>query len=257
MRPSDEQDLFINAGNYLRNVGVDNVIFGYHQKELKILLQQPFAEGKWTLTGGYIEKTETLDEAAQRIAYFRTGLKDIYLQQFRSFGTPARSKDPSFTAGRLSTITGVPVPEDAWVFDYFVSIGFYTLTEFSKVEVRKAAFEAECRWWPMAGLPPLMFDHQEIIAEALQALRLHIAHYPIGYELLEEKFTLPEIHNLYETILGKQLDIRNFTKRLMATGIITRLNEQKRIGAHRSPFLYRFNKETYQAGLKSGVDLVF
>ena len=80
----------------------------------------------------------------------------------------------------------------------------------------------------------MMFDHAMIVAEALKALRLHIAYYPIGYELLEEKFTLPEIHSLYETILGKSLDDRNFSKRLMATGIIIKLNETKKIGAHRS-----------------------
>jgi len=103
----------------------------------------------------------------------------------------------------------------------------------------------------------MMFDHQFIIGEALKALRLHIAHFPIGYELLTEKFTLPEIHSLYETILGKSLDDRNFTKKLLATGIIIKLNETKKIGAHRSPFLYKFDKEKYEEGLKSGVELAF
>ncbi len=103
----------------------------------------------------------------------------------------------------------------------------------------------------------MMFDHALIVAEALRALRLHIAHHPIGYELLSGKFTLPEIHNLYETILGKPFDDRNFAKRLMATGIIIKLKETKKIGAHRSPFLYKFDKEKYDEGLKSGVTLAF
>jgi hypothetical protein len=96
-----------------------------------------------------------------------------------------------------------------------------------------------------------------MITEALRALRMHIAFFPIGYELLPEKFTLPEIHSLYETILGKSLDERNFQKRLLASGIVVKLNETKRIGAHRSPFLYKFDKEKYDEGLKSGVVLMF
>jgi len=247
----------VDEKTFLHNVSIDNVIFGYHEKELKVLLQQPFADGKWTVTGGYIRRTETIDEAANRIAFDRTGLKDLYFQQFKCFGTPERVRDNGFTAEHLKTVTGIDIPHDAWVFDYFVSIGFYTLTEFSKVKLPEVLHEADCQWWPVSDLPPLMFDHQQIVAEALVALRLHISHYPIGYELLSEKFTMPEIHSLYETILGRQLDDRNFAKKLMATGIIIKTNETRSIGAHRSPFLYKFNRETYDEGLKSGVELVF
>ncbi|MEO6981325.1 MAG: NUDIX domain-containing protein [Mucilaginibacter sp.] len=257
MEQEDINNFFTNSDLYLRNVAVDNVILGYHEKELRVLLQQPFSLDKWTVTGGYIKKTESIEEAANRITFSRTGLKDLFFQQFRSFGNPQRVIDNGFTAKHLTELSGTEVPSNSWIFDYFVSIGFYTLTEFSKVEVRKGPYEAGCKWWPINSLPPMMFDHGLIITEALKALRLHIAHFPIGYELLPEKFTLPEIHSLYETILGKTLDDRNFSKRLMATGIIVKLNETKKIGAHRSPFLYKFDKEKYEAGLKSGVDLVF
>lgn len=250
-------DLFKNSGQYLRNVSVDNVIFGYHDKALKVLLQQPFVVDKWTVTGGYIKRTESIEEAAHRIAFLRTGLKGLYLQQFRSFGNPRRSVDNGFTAKQIKEITGSEPSKNAWIFDYFVSVGFYTLTEFSKVVFKKGIHEEDCRWWPVSQLPPMMFDHKLIISEALLALRVHIAHHPIGYELLPEKFTLPEIHALYETILGKSLDDRNFAKRLMATGIINKLSETKPIGAHRSPFLYMFNRKEYQNGLKTGIDLAF
>jgi 8-oxo-dGTP diphosphatase len=250
-------DFFEYSGEFLRNVAVDNVIFGYHEKELKVLLQQPYTLDKWTVTGGYIKKTETIAEAANRVAYARTGLKDLYLQPFGSFGDPRRVIDSGFTPQRIKEATGIDVPGDSWIFDYFVSVAFYTLTEFSKVVAKKGELEAASQWWPVADLPPMMFDHQHIIAGALKALRLHIAHFPIGYELLPDKFTLPEIHNLYETILGKSLDDRNFTKKLMATEIIIKLNETKKIGRHRSPYLYKFDKEKYEEGLKSGVALVF
>jgi|SRR6185312_1530831 len=257
MENKDVAEFFRGSGQFLRNVGVDNVIFGYHEKELKVLLQRPVPLNKWTVTGGYIKRTESIEEAANRIAYERTGLKGLFFQQFRSFGNPQRVVDNGFTAEQLQEMTGVEVTSDSWIFDYFVSIAFYTLTEFSKVEPKKGELEAECLWWPVSDLPPMMFDHSLIIAEALKALRLHIAHFPIGYELLPEKFTLPEIHNLYQTILEKSLDDRNFAKRLIASGIIIKLNETKRIGPHRSPFLYKFDKEKYAEGLKSGVALVF
>lgn len=250
-------DFFSYDEDYLKNVLVDNVIFGYHEKELKVLLQQPFALNKWTVTGGYIKRIESIEEAAARVALTRTGLRNLFLQQFRSFGNPQRRLDPALTAEHISKITGFDVPADAWIFDYFVSVGFYTLTEFSKVVIKKADFEAECQWWPVNDLPEMAFDHEFIIKEALKALRLHIAHYPIGYELLEEKFTLPEIHSLYETVLEKSLDDRNFTKKLLATGIIIKLNETKKISGHRPPYLYRFNKKVYDEGLKSGVELAF
>lgn len=257
MEPSDIEDITKFSHNYLQNVAVDNVIFGYHEKELKVLLQQPFSVDKWTVTGGYIKKTESIEEAATRIAYTRTGLKNLFLKQFKSFGTPDRVKDSGLNVDTVSQRGGVPVSSDLWIFDYFVSIGFYTLTEFFNVELQKGRFEAECQWWPVAELPLMMFDHKTIIFEALKALRLHIAHYPIGYELLPEKFTLPEIHSLYETILGKLLDSRNFSKRLLATGIIIKLDETKKIGQHRSPFLYKFDLDKYKEGLNNGVTLAF
>ena len=257
MAAEDLDDIVKYADRYLRNVAVDNVIFGYHDKELKILLQRPFAINTWTVTGGYIRKTESIEEAAHRIAFSRTGLKDLYLQQFRAFGNPKRVSNSGFNLKYIKEKSGTDIPSDFWIFDYFVSVGFYTLTEFSQVEFRKGKYEEECKWWSINELPPLIFDHKLIISEALLALRLHIAHYPIGYKLLPKKFTLPEIHALYETILGKKMDERNFAKRLMATGIITKLNETRHIGAHRSPFLYKFNKKEYDKGLKSGIELAF
>ncbi len=257
MEQENTEDILQNPEQYLRNVAVDNVIFGYHDKEIKVLLQRPFVVDKWTITGGYIKKTESIEEAAIRIAYSRTGLIDIYLQQFRSFGNPKRSMDSSFTPEHIKEVLRTKKNPDPWIFEYFVSIGFYTLTEFSNVLIKRGAFDAECQWWSVKELPPMMFDHKLIVSEALYALRLHIAHHPIGYELLPRKFTIPEIHALYETILEKPLDVRNFTKRLMATGIITKLNETRAIGPHRAPFLYKFDKKEYQRGLKTGIDLAF
>src|SRR5215469_4909942 len=120
-------DIFTNSHQYLRNVSVDNVIFGYHEKELKVLLQRPFPIDKWTVTGGYIKRSESIEEAASWVAHDRTGLKDLYLQQFRAFGNPRRVADNGFPPEYLSELVGFEVPADAWIFAYFVSVGFYTL----------------------------------------------------------------------------------------------------------------------------------
>jgi 8-oxo-dGTP diphosphatase len=183
--------------------------------------------------------------------------KNHFLQQFRSFGTPQRVKDPELTPEIYSKRLGIELSATHWVFDYYVTVGFYTLTEYSLVSIIKKPFDEEIQWWPISELPALMFDHKENITEALKALQMHIYHYPVGYELLPEKFTLPEIHSLYETILGKSLDSRNFARKLMATGIVKKLSETKSIGAHRSPFLYTFDKKKYNAALKNGMFLAF
>jgi ADP-ribose pyrophosphatase YjhB (NUDIX family) len=241
--------------HFLRNVSIDNVIFGYHSKQLKVLLQRPQGISKWTVSGGYIKRSETIEEAAARIARERTGLEDLYLKQFEAFGSPLRTNDSSISAKLISKLAGVKIDKGNWMFDYFVSLGFYTLTEFELVKPTGEFYTEECKWWDIIDLPSLLFDHQLIIEEALKSLRLHIYHYPIGYKLLPEKFTLPEITSLYETILEKKLDDRNFSKKLLATGLITKLNERKYIGPHRSPFLYMFNKVKYDEALRNGMIL--
>lgn len=243
-------DLIASGHLYLQNVSIDNVIFGYHNKELRVLLQRPQGIDLWALSGGYIKKTESIEEAARRIAEERTGLKNLFLKQFKAFGDPARSINKALQEYDDHA-------ESNWTQGYFVSLGFYTLTEFELVRPSGDYYAEECKWWDIHHLPALVLDHSTILDAALKALRLHIYHYPIGYELLSEKFTLPEIHSLYETILGKSLDSRNFTKKLLATGIIKKTKERRKIGPHRSPFLYVFEKVTYEDALKEGIVLVF
>lgn len=250
-------DIIHHPEHYLPNIQVDNVILGYHDKELKVLLQQTIATKKWGITGGYVGRAESTDDAASRIAFSRTGLENLFLQQFRSFGGVSRSDDPEKNAANMSALSGVEVKEDLWIFDRFVSLAYYTLTDFSTVKIKKWPLGADSKWWPVNELPPLMFDHKEIISEAIKALRMHIAFYPIGYNLLSAKFTLPEIHALYETILGRTLDERNFQRKLLSSGIVTKLTETRRIGPHRAPFLYQFDQAKYNEGLQSGIVLAF
>jgi 8-oxo-dGTP diphosphatase len=254
----DKREQILNGPkHFLRNVSVCNVIFGYHEKQLSVLLLRPLTIDKWIIPGGYIRHIETIEEAATRVIEDMTNLKNLYLKQFKSFGTPERRSDDSLTPWLLGWVSAQELDTTNWMFDYFVTIGYYTLVEFSKVAPDTEDFREECKWWDINNIPEMMFDYRNIIFEALHSLRKDIHHYPIGIELLPKKFTLPDIHCLYETILGRNLDYRNFSKKLIATDIIKRLDEKRNIGAHRSPYLYVFNEENYRKELIEGFVMTF
>jgi hypothetical protein len=113
----------------------------------------------------------------------------------------------------------------------------------------------DCRWWDINKVPPLIYDHKQIIEKALESLRLDLNDHPVGYNLLPEKFTMPELQRLYETILNESLDRRNFQKRMLSLDILERLKERKTGGAHKAPYLYRFDKKKYDKALKQGLKL--
>ncbi|MDB5261295.1 MAG: hydrolase [Adhaeribacter sp.] len=254
MNSFEEVNYFVQNGHqdYLPHISIDCVIFGYQQQQLKILLLKWKGLNGWGLPGGFIKRREPLSEAAYRILQEKTSLNDLFLQQFHVFG------DSPYRVGERSTREftekfGLEVQADNWLFERTLSIGYFALMDHVKVNVQTDFFTDDYQWWDASDVPQLLFDQNEVVEKALLTLRLQIYHQPIGYNLLPEKFTLPEIHTLYETILGKELDQRNFSKKLMALGLIQKLNEQRSIGAHRSPFLYQFEKEKYEQALKEGI----
>ena len=250
---------FIYNGHktFLPHVSIDCAIFGYHEHQLKILLIKWKKVDGWCLPGGFILRSETLTQAANRIVKERTSLDGLFLQQFHTFGDPGRSKTKQIDDKKLTEMLGFKMPGNNWLMDHTVSIGYYALTEYSKVYPRPDFFSEECRWWDIDDIPDLLFDHNQMVKQALRAMRLQIYHQPIGYNLLPAKFTLPEIHALYETILDKKSDRRNFSKKLVMLGLIKKLNEQKNIGPHRAPFLYKFDKRKYDRALEEGMVLIF
>jgi 8-oxo-dGTP diphosphatase len=231
---------------FIPHLSIDCVIFGFHDNELKVLLLQWKETGRWCLPGGFIVKDEHIDEAAVRILKDRTGLDNIYLQQFYVFGDPARERGKH---GILKPIT----KRKSWMNERFVTIGYWALVEFSKVVPSPDEFSLECKWWQLNKVPELILDHNQILEKALSSLRLHLNDYPVGRDLLPEKFTMPELQYLYETIFGKKLDRRNFQKKILAMGILERLKERKQGGAHKAPYLYRFDQKKYQLALKQGL----
>lgn len=224
------QDVSEQCIHYL---SIDGVIFGFHENQLKVLLLRWKGTTEWSLPGGFIRKTESVDVAAQRVVRERTGLDELYLQQFHVFGEAERY-DQADTWAR----TKLPIQQVNWS-ERTISIGYYALVEYSKVVPTPDFLTEECCWWNVDDIPPLLFDHNHIVAVALSSLRRQFADQPISH-LLPPAFTVPELQRLHETILGQPLDARNFYKKLMASGTLERLSERRAGTPHKAPYLYRF-----------------
>jgi len=235
---------------YLRNISVDCIIFGFNQSELKVLLLKVKYAGLWALPGGFILQEEHMDDAAKRILKERTGVNDIYMQQFHVFSQPDRSTKK--INKQFLKNAGVEM-DDSWMFERFISVGYSALVDFTKVQPVADNLSAACEWANINTIPEMILDHRDILQKALENLRLQLNYHPVGYNLLPEKFTMPELQKLYETILDRKLDRRNFQRKIMSTGILKKLNEIKKGVAHKAPFLYKFDLRKYQKALKGGM----
>lgn len=217
-------------------LSIDGVIFGFDTSGLTVLLLRWKGTDEWSLPGGFIYKRESVDAAARRVVQERTGLEELYLQQFHVFGEADRY-DQADTWRR----TKVPSEGVNWS-ERTISIGYYALVEYSKVMPTPDVLTDECRWWPLADVPRLLFDHNHIIGVALRTLRHQLSDQPLSH-LLPPSFTIPELQRLHETILGYPVDARNFYKKMMASGQLERLAERRTGTPHKAPYLYRFRPD--------------
>lgn len=228
---------------YMPHLSIDCVVFGFHDATLKVLVTKLKENHLWALPGGYVLKIENLRDAANRILRERTGADDVYLQQFRVFGDLNRSE------GFFEDFE-----DSLWNKQRFISIGFYALVDYSKVNLVVDAISETCEWKSIDDLPEFMMDHRFIFDKALITLRKQLNHKPIGYNLLPEKFTMPELQKLYEIILEKKLNRGNFYRKMLRYNILEKLDESRKGGAHKAPDLYRFDIEKYQMALKEGLN---
>jgi ADP-ribose pyrophosphatase YjhB (NUDIX family) len=250
---------FLNFGylNYRRNLTIECAIFGYDEGNLQVLLTKSKFITKWCLPAGYVKKKEGLEEGASRITYERTGIDKIYLKQFKTFGDPERGHSPgAFNKENFLKLTGFSLDENNWLLGETLSVGFYAITDITATKPKADFMSNECRWFPVSELPDLGYDHNEILQEALSTIRIHLYHFPIGKNLLPEKFTLKEIKLLYEVLSGKTLHITNFPNKLISIGLIVKTDEKRKIGAHRSPTYYKFDDKIYNKVLQEGLVLV-
>lgn len=227
-------------------LSVDCVVFGFHAGNLKVLLLRWKATDLWSLPGGVVWQHESVDDAAQRVLQERTGLDKIYLRQFHAFGDLGRY-DKQFLVDQLGHV----IDPNLW-FDRTVSIGYFALVDYEAVHPNPDAFTDECRWWDLNDVKELLFDHCNILQVALRHLQLELSFQPIGINLLPEKFTMPEMLRLYESVLGKVIDPRNFQKKILKSGVVIKLDEVKKGTAHKRPFLYKFDLPRYKELVREG-----
>jgi 8-oxo-dGTP diphosphatase len=209
-------------------VAVDCSIFGYEDGELKLLLYprgfEPF-QGKWSLMGGFVHENESMEEAARRVLLQTTGLKDIFLEQATAFSKPDR--DP-----------GARV----------ISMTFVALIRID-IHDKDLVRENGAHWWPITKLPPLIFDHNEIVTNALSLLQQKSSIDLTGKELLPEMFTLIQLRNLYQAIFQKTFDPGNFRKKVLSLGILERLNIKNTKESKKGAFYYQF--KTVETGMRN------
>lgn len=255
MERNESINALLNAGqqNFLPSLSVDCVIFGFHDNELKVLLLKHRHRNMWALPGGFIGVNEPVDAAAYRVLKERTGLNEIFLQQFQVFGEPERSSK-EFHLQDIKN-DGIDITEDHWILQRFVTVGYYALVEFSKVSPVPDTFSEKFIWWDIHSVPKMVLDHRKILDKALATLRLQLNNQPIGYNLLPEKFTMPALQKLYETLLDKKLDRRNFQRKILGFQILNRLEETKKGVPHKSPFLYSFDLKKYNEAIKEGLNV--
>lgn len=235
----------VSQQNYIAQLSIDCVIFGYQQGALHVLIPKLAFNGDyWVLPSGFIFQEEDIDQAAKRILKERTQLENIYLEQFHVFGKANRT-NVAFMDELLKNnpdLSGAKEDFD-WFVRRFVSIGFYALVDMRKVKPQISSLDEKMEWMPLADLPPLILDGPEIIQKALEALRLHFDDHVVGYNLLPETFTMKELQQLYETVFDKPYRRNNFQKMVLDLGILERLEKKYSGAANKAPFLYKFKVE--------------
>ncbi len=211
---------------------VDCVVFGLDENDLKVLLIQrdlePFA-GAWALPGGFVRVDEGLEGSARRELEEETGLRNVYLEQLYTFG--AVDRDPR---------------------ERVVSVAYYALVNLYDHKVQAATDARDAAWFSVDDLPSLAFDHDRIVETALERLKGKVRYQPIGFELLPRKFALRQLQAVYEKILERPLDKRNFRKKVLSTGLLVELDEIEQDVAHRAARLYSFDEKKYQRLAKKG-----
>ncbi len=215
------------------HVAVDCIIFGYDEegRELKVLLLkrnfQP-AEGEWSLMGGFLKNDEAVDEAAKRILNQLTGLSEVYMEQLYTFGELER--DPG---ARI------------------ISVAYFALIKINASDLELVKSHG-ATWIPISAIPKLIFDHSAMIERALKKLQVRARTQPIGFELLPDKFTIPQLQGLYEAIYNKTIDKRNFRRKLLSMDLLAKLEEKEKESSRKGAWYYRFDPNKYEDLLNRG-----
>ena len=212
-------------------LAVDCIIFGFDKEDLKILLIKRDFEpekGQWSLMGGFLKRSESLDEAANRILYHLTGINSVYLEQLHSYSKVDR--DP---------------------VERTVSVAYYALINIENHN-EELTEQYSAKWFSISKAPKLIFDHDTMVRHAIRRLRYKTSTAPIGFELLPQKFTMRQLQKMYEAILNEELDKRNFINKINALNILVKLDEKDKSSSRKGSFLYMFDEEKYKKKVDDG-----
>lgn len=216
-------------------VAVDCVIFGFDGKELKLLLIHRGFEpekGKWSLMGGFVKKEESLEQAATRVLKQLTGLSEVYMEQLHTFGDPHR--DP---------------------VERTISVAYFTLIDIDKYE-KQLSDDFHAEWISLKKLPKLIFDHKELTKMAKQRLQYKAALHPILFELLPERFTIPQLLSLYRAVYEVDIDKRNFVRKLLNAKLLIKQKDKEKQSSKRGAFYYKLDKRKYAGTLQPFVSFL-
>lgn len=235
-------------------ISVDCVVFGFEEGELKVLLLKWKDLNLWALPGGHIFKDEDIDQASLRVLNQRTGLDNVFLNQFKTFGEVDRIQKEVMKP--FLNASFIPPQLKSWFQQRFVTIGYLALLDINEAKITKDELSDDIGWVSIHNLPELVFDHQHIVQAALDELKLQLNYLPIGINLLPKKFTMGELQKLYENILGRTLDRANFQKKILKLDILERLEKKNTGKAHKAPYLYKFAVKKYLDRLNQGIGFV-
>lgn len=223
---------------FIQNLSYDSVIFGFNGKQLKILILEYHNTGLFALPGGFVKRNESLDTAVKRGVKERTGLDDIYFEQFQTFGSLTRS-DPA-AMKRILEANSYDLESNEWMLGRFLSVAYYALINYDQVSPEPDALSDSINWYAIDELPLLMMDHEQIVEKALQVLRDNLEKKLVGMNLLPSKFTMKQLQQVYEAILGEDLRRTTFQRRILAMDILDRHEKLFQGKAHKAPYLYSF-----------------
>ncbi len=224
-------DLYKEQHAYL--LALDSIIFGFDGESLKILLvKRGVEEQTWSLMGGWLQPRESLEEAAARILFELTNLTDVYLEQLYTFGDPDR--DP---------------------ISRTISVAYFALVNVADY-ASKISETYQARWFSLYDLPALLFDHGQMVDLAIKRLRYKAAQHPIGFELLPEKFTIPQLKKLYDAIYNTEFDKRNFSRKILSTDLLIKLDEKQKGFSKKGAYYYQVDKAKYQQQTDSFLNFI-
>ncbi len=224
---------------WLPYISIDCVIFGFKNDRLKVLLLTFKNSKVQCISGGFVAPLEDVDDAAKRILFARTGLKDIFLEQFYTFGDVKRNETAKEEHRKVNLDMGRSKEHFEWLSDRYITIGYFALVDIEKVKVNPDEISSEANWVDVDQIPELFLDHNLIIKKALERLRWSLDTQLLAFNLLPETFTMAELQKVYEVIMGKKLVRTNFQRKILSMEILDRIEKKFTGGAHKAPYVYK------------------